>query len=51
MRHSENKTKLAGSYCEKYLIKGGVFYDKLGAEVGTKNPINGAMAKFIHRLS
>ena len=27
--------------------KGGVFYDKLGAE----NPINGALATFIDRLS
>ena len=27
------------------------FYDKLGAEVGTENPINGALATFIDRLS
>ena len=27
--------------------KGGGFYDKLGAEVGTENPINGALATFI----
>ena len=27
--------------------KGGVFYDKLGAEVGTQNPINGALATLI----
>ena len=31
--------------------RGGVFYDKLGAEVGTQNPINGALATFIDRLS
>ena len=31
--------------------KGGGFYDKLGAEVGTENPINGALATFIDRLS
>ena len=29
----------------KYL-KGGGFYDKLGPEVGTENPINGALATF-----
>ena len=29
-------------------IKGGVFYDNLGAEVGTQNPINGALATFIN---
>ena len=28
-------------------LKGGVFYDKLGAEVGTQNHINGALATFI----
>ena len=32
-------------------IKGGGFYDKLGAEVGTENLINGALATFIDRLS
>ena len=31
------------------MIKGGGFYDKLGAEVGTENPINGALAIFIDR--
>ena len=28
-------------------LKGGGFYDKLGAEVGTQNSINGALATFI----
>ena len=32
-------------------IKWGGFYDKLGAEVGTENPINGALATFIDILS
>ena len=32
-------------------VKGGEFYDKVGAEVGTENPINGALATFIDRLS
>ena len=30
---------------------GGLFYDKLGAEIGTQNPINGALVTFIDRLS
>ena len=29
--------------------KGGGFYDKLGAEEGTENPINGALATFLDR--
>ena len=37
--------------CKVKNTKGGVFYDKLGAEVGTQNPINGALATFIDRLS
>ena len=30
-------------------VKGGGFYDKLGAQVGTENPKNGALATFIDR--
>ena len=38
-------------YRELWKSKGGAFYDKLGAEVGTQNPINGALVTVIDRLS
>ena len=31
------------------ILKGGVFYDKLRADVGNQNPINGALATSIDR--
>ena len=46
---------LGSCCCQKIFMikigqtKGGIFYDKLGAEVGTETPINGALATFIDR--
>jgi len=31
------------------MFKGGVLYDKLGADIGNQNPINGALATFNDR--